>query len=71
MLANRKVLRAAIGIPLCLLGIILIFGLKPQSGSTITGLAVLTAVVQALGDIVSCFSIRLFRMSRAGNPPGK
>ena len=51
MLANRKVLRAAIGIPLCLLGIILIFGLKPQSGSTITGLAVLTAVVQALGAI--------------------
>lgn len=49
--ANKKVLRAAVGVPLCLLGIVLVFALKPASGATIGGLALLTAFVQALGAL--------------------
>uniref|UniRef100_A0A7C3QWP0 Uncharacterized protein n=1 Tax=Leptospirillum ferriphilum TaxID=178606 RepID=A0A7C3QWP0_9BACT len=42
---------AVIGIPLCVTGIGLIFYLKPSSGSTIRGLSVLTATIQALGAL--------------------
>lgn len=49
--ALPKVRLALVGIPLCLLGIFLIFYLKPKSGESVQGLAVLTAVVQAFGAI--------------------
>ncbi len=50
-LSLPKVRLAIIGIPLCIFGIFLIFYLKPKSGGSVQGLAILTAVIQAFGAI--------------------
>ncbi|MHB1286040.1 MAG: hypothetical protein ACYCYP_05665 [Leptospirales bacterium] len=50
-LSLPKVRLAIIGIPLCIFGIFLIFYLKPTSGGSVQGLAILTAVIQAFGAI--------------------
>ena len=51
LISRSRIRMALIGIPLCFSGIALIFWLKPQSGSTIRGLSLLTASIQALGAI--------------------
>lgn len=51
LLGFSRIRLAVIGIPLCVIGIGLIFYLKPSSGSTIRGLSVLTATIQALGAL--------------------
>lgn len=48
-LSLPRVRLALVGIPLCVLGIFLIFYLKPTSGDSVRGLAILTAVLQAFG----------------------
>lgn len=49
LMRRSRIRMAFLGIPLSLFGIGLIFWLKPQSGSTIRGLSLLTAAIQALG----------------------
>lgn len=51
LLGFSRIRLAVVGIPLCITGIGLIFYLKPSSGSTIRGLSVLTAIIQALGAL--------------------
>lgn len=51
LLGFSRIRLAVIGIPLCVTGIGLIFYLKPSFGSTIRGLSVLTATIQALGAL--------------------
>ena len=51
LLGFSRIRLALVGIPLCITGIGLIFYLKPSSGSTIRGLSVLTATIQALGAL--------------------
>lgn len=51
LLGLSRIRLAVVGIPLCITGIGLIFYLKPSSGSTIRGLSVLTAIIQALGAL--------------------
>ncbi|MHB1287603.1 MAG: hypothetical protein ACYCYP_13825 [Leptospirales bacterium] len=46
-----KVRRAMIGIPLSLIGITLIFTLKPSFGRSVQGLAILTVLIQAQGAL--------------------
>ncbi len=51
LIGRSRIRMAFLGIPLSLFGIGLIFWLKPHSGSTIRGLSLLTAAIQALGAI--------------------
>lgn len=51
LIGRSRIRTALIGIPLCVSGIALIFWLKPQAGSTIRGLSLLTAAIQALGAL--------------------
>ncbi|MCL4461628.1 MAG: hypothetical protein M1297_07975 [Nitrospirae bacterium] len=51
LFSRPRIRTALIAIPLCVSGIALIFWLKPASGSTIRGLSLLTAAIQALGAL--------------------
>lgn len=57
-----KVRQAAIVCPFCILGIALIFWAKPSSGSTVTGLALWTVIMQGFSAI---FLVLVFRAAKS------